>query len=99
MNAPLPQRPVSSPAAAAWTPEIAAAVAALAADPQHPTGLPAPFYTDEAMLALERETVLARGWTALAFGADVPRPGDLFPVDLAGLPLLLVRGRDRERPG
>ena len=40
MNAPLPQRPVSSPAA--WTPEIAAAVAALAADPQHPTGLPAP---------------------------------------------------------
>ena len=77
MNAPLPQRPVSSPAAAAWTPEIAAAVAALAADPQHPTGLPAPFYTDEAMLALERETVLARGWTALAFGADVPRPGDL----------------------
>ena len=80
--------------APAWTPGIAAAVAALADDPHHPTGLPAPFYTDDAMLAFERDTVLATGWTALAFGADVPEAGDLFPVDLAGLPLLLVRGRD-----
>ena len=80
----------------AWTQDIFAAVIALAADPRHPTGLPGVLYTEPAMLALERETVLATGWTALAFGADVPRPGDLFPVDLAGLPLLLVRGRDME---
>ncbi len=97
MNVPVPPAPVPAlDAAGGWPPEIAAAVTALAADPQHPTGLPAPFYTDDAMLALERETVLATGWTALAFGADVPQPGDLFPVDLAGLPLLLVRGRGGE---
>ena len=92
MNAPAPWKPDSA-AAPGRPAEIAAAVAALAADPQHPTGLPAPFYTDDAMLAAERETVLASGWTALAFGADVPRAGDLYPVDLAGLPLLLVRDR------
>ena len=94
MTAPAPPHP--DPFSAAFAPDIAAALAALASDPRHPTGLPAALYTDEAMLALERGTVLASGWTALAFGADAPEPGDLFPVALAGLPLVLVRGRDGE---
>jgi len=87
---PQPNSPERLPA------DVAAVVEALATNPDHPTGLPSRFYTDDQMLAYERETVLATGWTALAFGADVPEPGDVFPVTLAGLPLLMVRGRDRD---
>src|SRR3546814_3617592 len=42
-------------------------------------------------LAVERDEVLARTWTCIGVGAWVPQPGDLRPVQLQGLPLLLLR--------
>lgn len=86
-----PPPPAQMPA---FSEPVRAHVEALATDPAFPTGLPSAFYTDEDMLAYERQTVLSQGWTALAFGADVPNPGDVYPIDLARLPLLLVRDRD-----
>jgi len=86
----------ASPAAAPRQPlpdTLAQHVRKLATDPAFPTGLPSPFYTDDTLLAHERDTVLGSGWTALAFGADVPKAGDVYPVDLARLPLLLLRDR------
>ncbi len=57
-------------------------------------GLPNAAYTSEAFAAVERDGVLARGWTCIGVGAWVPRPGDLRPLQLMGLPLLLLRDRD-----
>lgn len=51
-------------------------------------------YTDPAYEDAERRAVWQGGWIAVGFAGDVPRRGSVTPVDIAGLPLLLVRGRD-----
>src|SRR3546814_8089448 len=57
-------------------------------------GLPNETYTSERFAAVERDEVLARTWTCIGAGAWVPQPGDLRPVQLQGLPLLLLRDHD-----
>jgi len=57
-------------------------------------GLPNAFYTDAEVFRLEQERLFARHWTAVAVGAELPSPGDVKPVEIAGRPVLLVRGRD-----
>jgi len=41
--------------------------------------------------ALEREQLFPGEWCAVTVASMLPEPGDAFPVDLAGSPLLLVR--------
>ena len=55
------------------------------------TGLPNRFYTDPETFATERDRIFFAGWSALAFGKDIPNPGDVKPVELFGMPLLIVR--------
>ena len=55
------------------------------------TGLPNEHYTDKAIHEIERDQVLFACWSGVAVGADVPEPGDVHPVDFAGIPLLVVR--------
>lgn len=55
------------------------------------TPLPASLYTEPAALANELQQAFAAGWASVGFGADVPKPGDVRPVELAGRPLLLTR--------
>jgi len=57
-------------------------------------GLPNAHYTDPETIAEENEAVLARGWAALAVGADVPEPSDCKPLEFLGQPLLLLRDKD-----
>ena len=57
------------------------------------SGLPNEAYTAESFATLERDLVLARGWACIGVGAWVPEPGDLRPVKLLGLPLLMLRDR------
>ena len=57
-------------------------------------GLPNMLYTDPAALALERELIFGGGWACLGFEKDAAAPGDAFPVDFAGMPLLLARDRE-----
>lgn len=59
-------------------------------------GLPNAHYVSDAMFEAERESLLFRTWTALAFGQDIPEPGDAVPVELAGMPLVAVRTRAGE---
>ena len=54
-------------------------------------GLPNAAYTSESFAAVECDQVLARGWTCIGVGRWVPQPGDLRPVRLLGLPLLMLR--------
>lgn len=56
--------------------------------------LPREAFTDPRFLALEIDRIYSRHWVALAFEVDLPRRGDVVPVELCGMPLLLVRGAD-----
>ncbi len=78
--------PVSPPidAAAALAPQAQATAWAL----------PAPCYTQSHFAARERETVFAQGWQLVAHAARVELPGDHVVAEIAGVPLLIVRGED-----
>ena len=57
-------------------------------------GLPNQIYTDDHAHAYECRNVLARDWACIGFTKDIAKPGDAFPIDFAGYPLLMVHGRD-----
>ncbi len=59
-------------------------------------GLPNDAYTSSAFAALERDAVLGRSWTCIGVGHQVANPGDVRPVTLLGLPLILLRDMDGE---
>ena len=54
-------------------------------------GLPNDAYVSPAFLALERERIFSATWTCIGHACTVPAPGDAHPVELLGLPLLMVR--------
>ena len=56
-------------------------------------GLPNAHYVAPDMFAAERKRLFVEDWCAIGFGADAPEPGDAFPVDFMGMPLLIVRDR------
>ena len=58
------------------------------------SGLPNVAYTSEAWQALERRRLFARRWSFAGYVHDLQDPGDAAPVDLAGMPIVLVRGGD-----
>ncbi len=59
-------------------------------------GLPNEAYTSEDYARDERDGLLARTWMCVGVGHQVPKPGDLRPVTILGLPLLLLRDRAGE---
>ena len=56
-------------------------------------GLPGSTYSDPGFLELERHTLFRGTWVAAAVASQLPNPGDVLPVDVAGWPLVLVRNR------
>ena len=58
--------------------------------------IPAPWYTDASMAALEREHVLAATWQAVGNVEQVAQAGDFFTTEVAGEPLLVVRDASGE---
>lgn len=60
-------------------------------------GLPGRYFTDEGLFALEQKRVLARTWMCIGLSADVAAKGDLYPVTVLGLPLVLARDADSLR--
>src|SRR5215470_9050684 len=54
-------------------------------------GLPNASYVSAEEFEAEKSSVFAANWAAIAFGADVPQPGDAYPVTFAGSPLVVVR--------
>jgi len=58
------------------------------------TALPARFYVDPAMAALDRRAVFERGWQFVAHVSQLQAAGDHAIADLAGLPVIAVRGAD-----
>jgi choline monooxygenase len=56
--------------------------------------LPAHLYTDPRVFASEQERVLGRTWQLIGHLRQVEKPGDYFTTEVAGEPLLIVRGID-----
>ncbi|WP_272005022.1 aromatic ring-hydroxylating oxygenase subunit alpha [Roseovarius sp. ZX-A-9] len=54
-------------------------------------GLPNSAYAAPEILELERQKLFADGWVAVAFTSDVPNAGDIYPVNVHGAPLAVVR--------
>ena len=59
-------------------------------------GLPNPCYVDADAYDDEARRVFAGGWACAGFAMDAAEAGDLYPFAFAGMPLVMVRGRDGE---
>ena len=55
---------------------------------------PSSWYTDPRLLELEQRTVFSRSWQMIGRGEQVREPGQYITCDLAGEPILVVRGDD-----
>jgi choline monooxygenase len=75
--------------------EIAQAYEALMRPIGVAEGLPGKFY-GEPFYRLEQDRLFARSWCAVAFASQLPNPGDMQPIDLAGWPIVIVRDKDGE---
>ena len=60
------------------------------------SALPNACYTSHAWLKSENERLFATEWMLAGFCHDIPEPGDAFPITVAGMPLVLVRGPNQE---
>lgn len=57
-------------------------------------GLPNRHYADPDFFVRESQRLLRQQWVGLAFGKDVPNPGDARPIEFLSTPLLVVRDHD-----
>jgi phenylpropionate dioxygenase-like ring-hydroxylating dioxygenase large terminal subunit len=56
--------------------------------------IPAPWYTDERVFELEKQTVFSQSWQVVARVDQLAKPGDYVTTDIAGEPIVIVRGND-----
>ncbi len=56
--------------------------------------LPPSCYADPAFFELEKERIFRKVWNFIGHDDQVKAPGDWFTMDLAGVPLIVARGRD-----
>jgi phenylpropionate dioxygenase-like ring-hydroxylating dioxygenase large terminal subunit len=66
----------------------------LASDLDRGLSLPASWYTDPAILDLERERIFLRTWQYVGRIAQVAEVGDYFTAVVFDLPVVIVRGED-----
>ena len=76
--------------------EMTAALANVVLPIEKASGLPNEAYTSDAFAEWEQSAVLARTWACIGTGRRVPEVGDAMPLEFAGLPLFMLRGRDGE---
>ena len=55
---------------------------------------PSSWYTDPSILELERQTVFSRSWQFVGRAEQVRAPGQVITYEVAGEPILMVRGND-----
>jgi len=56
--------------------------------------LPPDAYTSESFFKREVETIFLKVWNFIGREDRIPNPGDYFALDFAGVPSIIVRGRD-----
>jgi choline monooxygenase len=60
----------------------------------HASTIPSSWYTDKDFYELELETVFSRSWQLAARSDQVSEPGSYVTSDIAGEPVVIVRGND-----
>ena len=58
------------------------------------SGLPAKVYTSETYWQHEQNTLFANSWVFVGFAHELPKAGDVLPIDIAGRPVFLIRNSD-----
>jgi len=58
--------------------------------------IPAPWYTDARIAELEKQNVFSRTWQVAGRLEQVAEPGQYVTADIAGEPVLVVRGSDKQ---
>jgi len=61
--------------------------------------IPSEWYIDPRVAELERSTVWSRSWQLVARAAQVAAPGEFVTAEVAGEPIVVVRGSDGELRG
>ena len=61
---------------------------------EEPSGLPNAAYWSVDWLALESERIFQRNWVFVGAEAEVAEKGAIKPMEVAGVPIVLVRGSD-----
>src|SRR5206468_35136 len=61
--------------------------------------IPSAWYTDERVFRLEQETVFSRSWQVAARADQFNQRGDYVTNEIAGEPIVIVRGSDDEVRG
>jgi choline monooxygenase len=62
--------------------------------PRH--GLPGAAYVSDEFRQLENTHLFAKSWTFVGFAHQIPNPGDLKPLTIAGQPIFLIRNEKHE---
>jgi phenylpropionate dioxygenase-like ring-hydroxylating dioxygenase large terminal subunit len=58
--------------------------------------LPAEYYSSEALYDLELERIFRREWLYVCRADEISKPGDWYSVEIAGEPVMIVRGADNQ---
>ena len=61
--------------------------------------IPAAWYTDERVFRLEKQTVFGCSWQFAARADQLREPGDFVTTEIAGEPIVIVRGSDKQLRG
>jgi choline monooxygenase len=61
--------------------------------------IPSSWYTDERILALEKQTCFSHSWQVAARLDQLAKPGNFVTAEIAGEPIVIVRGHDDELRG
>lgn len=67
---------------------------ALFQDTKVAVGLPGRAYYDPQIFEAERHNLLAKTWIGVVHATDIPNPGDVKPITVAGWELIAVRDKD-----
>jgi len=59
-------------------------------------GIPNECYTSSKYLKYEKEKIFKDKWTVIGVGSSVPNPGDAKPYNLLGMPLIILRDKDKK---
>jgi choline monooxygenase len=62
----------------------------------HASTIPSPWYFDEGIAQLENSAVFGKSWQAVGRTDQVQSAGQFFTVDIAGEPIVVVRGEDAQ---
>ncbi len=70
-------------------------IEAVKSDINQAHGLPNECYISDEYLEFERDNVFARNWTVIGTASSVPEVGDTIPIDLLGIPLIIIRDKSQ----